>query len=105
MRTLLDLRIQKKFPGMMGKDESGTGTLGKEQKTTNRLEWRGRREEATPVPAGHTGRHIPGKAETLSCEHGAYTGKLKRRPSNFVPIILEMYEVPESKKEKNKYHI
>ena len=65
LRTLLDLRIQKKVPGMMEKDESGTGKPGKEQKTTNRLEvppWRGRREEATPVTDGHTGKHIPGKA-------------------------------------------
>ena len=65
MRTLLDLRIQKKVPGMMEKDGSGTGKPGKEQKTTNRLEvppWRGRREEATPVTDGHTGKHIPGKA-------------------------------------------
>ena len=92
----------------MEKDESGTGKPGKEQKTTNRLEvppWRGRREEATPVTDGHTGKHIPGKAQTLSYEHWAYTGKFKRRPSNFLTSILEIYEVPESKKEKNKYHI
>ena len=58
-----------------------------------------------PVTDGHTGKHIPANAQMLSCEPWVYTGKFKRRPSNFSIVILEMYEVPENQKEKNKYCI
>ena len=103
LRTLLDLRIQKKFPGMMGKDESGAGKLGKQQKMTNRFEvqpWKGRREEATLSLMATLGSIFQGMHRCFLVNPGYTLGSLRGGHLTFQQLFWKCMKFQKIRKRK-----